>query len=749
MTNILFTKLKGQDHEKAVNAKILAFMSKLSENDESPGLNIEKMNNPADPRARTGRVDQALRAVLYRLDVPGEDRTYIYAGTWEHDEAIRRARTQILQRNPINGVTEFIDATAPDVASLAEPVFVSPAPKVTPLSLLASQNYLLTDLTDELGFDDASAKKIFAATTDDELLELADSFDNEWQRNATLALAVGDAISKIRSDLGFDQVEPVKDDLTEDEKLAKSLLHPASRMQFAFIENDEELRRVIEGGDFGQWRVFLHPEQRSYAQRNYNGAFRLTGGAGTGKTVVLLHRTERLAAAEPTSRIILTTYTKALSAMLERDLERLDPSTPRASSLGETGVLVRGVDQLVAAVREMAGRGYWEAATQVFGIDTEPRGSILDKSDYWLNAVDEAGKDLPESLKSATFFDGEYLQVILPNRITSQDEYFRVRRPGRGIALDRRKRAAVWKVVELYRQTARLTGRVSFAESAAIAAAYLESQAPSSVADHVLVDEAQDLTPLHWQLLRALVGEGKNDLFIAEDTHQRIYGQHVVLSRYGIKITGRSRRLTLNYRTTQQNLRYALGVLAGGHYLDSEDSEEIDHGYRSSRTGPTPRPLPAASKMEQYENLARVVKDWLADDSIRPETIAILVRTNNKAADVRNQLLERGVVVAESHTGESGTKPLVLTMHKSKGLEFSRVVLFDVSEGSVPPPWILKGVADEERDDVLLRERSLIYVAASRARDELVVTWEGKPSELLTASEHSTTAVDSLQVVQS
>lgn len=733
MPNINWTKLKGQDHEKAVKAKIFTFLGKLAEDDTSVGLHIEKMQNPADPRARTARVDQSLRAVLYQLDVPGEDRTYVYAGTWAHDTAIERARTQILHRNPINGVAEFIEATMPSPAVVpAAPVPIASVEREKATSYLADLAYQLTDLTEELGFDQVTAERIFAATSDDELLEIADSFENQWQTNAVLALAVGDAVSKIRTDLGFDHVDDVVDVHNEDEKLAKSLKHPASRMQFAYIENEEELRRVIEGGDFGAWRVFLHPEQRSYAEKDYNGSFRLSGGAGTGKTVVLLHRTTRLAKANPAARIVLTTFTKALSGALERDLERLDPSVPRASALNDAGVLVRGVDQLAVAVRDKAGAEFWKAAQAVFGVEIEPRGNLDSSEKSWQDAIDEVKEELPESLRSPAFFEGEYLQVVLPHRITTQGEYFKVRRPGRGVALDRRKRAAVWKVVELYRQTARLMGRVSYAEVSAIAASYLDAHPENRVADYVLIDEAQDLSPLHWQLLRSLVTEGKNDLFISEDTHQRIYGQHVVLSRYGIKITGRSRRLTLNYRTTQQNLNYALRVLEGGQYIDSEEAEENDHGYRSSRTGPHPLPLVASTKAEQYDNVAELLKKWIADPVVRPETVAILTRTNNQATDVKNQLADRGVTVTETHSGETvGKNPLVLTMHKSKGLEFARVVLFDISEDAIPPAWVLKGVAEEEIPDVQLRERSLLYVAASRARDELVVSWAGKPSELL------------------
>ncbi len=154
------------------------------------------------------------------------------------------------------------------------------------------------------------------------------------------------------------------------------------------------------------------------------------------------------------------------------------------------------------------------------------------------------------------------------------------------MALDRAKRAQVWSVVEQFRRNARTHRRLSWAELSSVAAAVPRCPPRGAPADHVLVDEAQDLTPSHWRMLRALVGEHGSDLFIAEDSHQRIYGQRVVLSRLGIKIVGRSRRLTLNYRTTQQNLRYALGVLEGGNFTDSEGSPQDEQGYRPRGSGP-------------------------------------------------------------------------------------------------------------------------------------------------------------------
>ncbi|KQM81288.1 3'-5' exonuclease [Agromyces sp. Leaf222] len=756
MPNLIMTKLKGQDHEKAVRAKIMSFLSKLTEDDTLPGLHIEPMNEPLDSRARTGRVDIHLRAVLYCLEPLAGERTYVYAGTWEHEEAIKRARTRKLQINPVNGIAELIEA---------EPAVDAPAPAVpkvwaesaqaeaeaAPSSFLTEKSYFVADLTDEFGFPADLAAEAFAAATEDELLAFASDLENEWQSGVLLGMAMNLAISQIKESLGITEAdddavvaepavadEVAEPDRTEDERLVEALKHPAAQMQFTFIEGEEELQRVIDGGDFGAWRVFLHPDQRRYATRSYKGPFRLTGGAGTGKTVVLLHRAKHLAEQHPTHRVVLTTYTRALADNLRRDLERLDPDIAQASAPGDPGVLVRGVDQLVAAVRDAAGTGFGAAAQSVLGAVVESRGAVVANDSGWDDAVDDADVDLPAALRSKSFLSVEYLQVILANRIVTKDAYFTVRRPGRGVALDRAKRAQVWAVVEQYRKNARIANRLSYAEVASVSAAWLEGadgESPRTFADHILIDEAQDLTPSHWRFLRAVTASGPDDMFIADDTHQRIYGQPVVLSRLDIAIVGRSRRLTLNYRTTEQNLRYALGLLEGGTFIDAQGGEEGVAGYRSSRLGPEPVAVTAASASEQFAALATQVRSWL-DAGVDGATIAVLTTSNNAAKDVHDALDHHGIASTILSTAKQvGDRPVILTMHTAKGMEFSRVILFDISEGSFPTSWSLKGVAAEDRADVMLRERSLLYVAASRARDELVVTWKGKPSELLLRSE--------------
>lgn len=715
----------------SVKNKVYDFFEKLTTDDTVPGLHIEPLKAAIDARVRTGRVDQNYRAVLFRIDDKSNERTYIYMGTWAHDEANKLAERATLRVNPINGTLEGLIGEPPEPA--AQPAATSTPAAVPELSYLASVGYSLEDLTDRLGVAPVIAARAISAPDEAALLDAAEG-GLDWEASALLDLATGIAIDSIREKHGFTEA-PVDATLDEDQQIIEALERPASKMQFAFIEDNDELRRVIEGGDFTAWRTFLHPEQRRYVESNYNGAFRLSGGAGTGKTVVAIHRARRLARDNPDARIILTTFNATLAQGLRADLAVLDPELLLADKPGDRGVYVGGLDALGRAVLDRAGETASLAGERVFGrrVDFGPKRTSADA--VWREVVHTVDSGLDAKLATPAFLESEYVAVVLANRITTLEQYAKVARAGRGVRLSRPQRIAVWKLVEAFRRQSQMDETISFPEVLALAAEALRIQAETPgghLADHVLVDEAQDLHATHWALLRALVAEGPNDLFIAEDSHQRIYGSPIVLSRFGIKIVGRSRRLTLNYRTTAQNLHFAVGVLSGAEYTDLEQGEEDTSAYRSARTGPAPELIACDNQTEELDKVAATIKSWLADGDIQPENIAVLTRSQDDRDRFVRGLGERGVTArALDKTVASPGHPLVLTMHRAKGMEFSRVILSGVDDKHVPLPAAVRSMPDEERDEALLRERSLLYVASSRARDALVVTWSGKRSELL------------------
>ncbi|MGO2943458.1 MAG: UvrD-helicase domain-containing protein [Brevibacterium aurantiacum] len=629
-------------------------------------------------------------------------------------------------------------------------------------------------LVSELGMWSKVVTAARACRSVDDLLERLDAMKiPEWQSDALLDLASGTSYTDVAKKLFGAEHDDVEADAgahpvpvpaygeesseesaiagtagqSEDEALIAGLRTSAAQLSFAEIEDEDELKRVAEGGDFEAWRVFLHPEQRRWAQRGYNGPFRLSGGAGTGKTVVLVHRAVRLAkAAAPVDgvapRVVLTTFTRNLASELEAQVSTLDSSVPRAGQLGKPGLYVAGVDQLAFEVlRNATSEELSHATTCLLG---RPHMSIRNRSEPsdWDRALEAASEDLPERARNRVFLEDEYEQIVLPNRLSEKKDYLRVRRPSRGVRLSRQQRALVWDVIEAYRVRTATNDTLDYVEVNHLAAMIIETRAkaidlPSASeserraaypVDHLLVDEGQDLNSGHWMFLRALARPGRDDMFIGEDSHQRIYGNKVVLSRFGINIVGRSRRLTLNYRTTEQNLAFGLNILSGGSFTDLEDTAESVEGYRSLRAGVAPLVRGFGTLDEELEFVATEISKWLKereeDAALKPEQIAVLVRSDpGKAA---RRLGDYGVSVQSVGKGliKEGL-PVVMTMHRAKGTEFRNVVIMHAGHDEIPSKLNARFQPEDYVADFNLRERSLLYVAATRARDRLVVTYFG------------------------
>ncbi|GAB3188046.1 UvrD-helicase domain-containing protein [Nesterenkonia suensis] len=746
----------------SIKKRIYDFLQKLQADDTTPGLHIEPMKEPQDRRVRTGRVTQEWRAVLYKMEVPGEDAHYVYYGTWHHDEAIRIARSTVLRLNPALGTPEFEDrGAAPQPQEAAAPQRTEappvqetppeePAPAATAAAVVSAAtvpwtNALSTGWTadalhEQAGINPDLASRALAATSQAEFSGVVDDAP-ESQGLVLLGLASGESLDQVREDLNLSPAGE-STDASPDVQVVDAIRRGSAG--FAYVgDSDEELRTALESMDIDRWRVFLHPEQRVYAEKATTGAYRLSGGAGTGKTVVLLHRARHLHRQNPQARILLTTFTKTLTSSLTENLRRLDPEIPLVG-LGEPGVAILGMDQVSAQiVRDASPEEVDAAVARVLGSGRNRLSSRVAKTaELFDAAVERVRPDLAEELTAPAFLEQEYTTVVLAHQITSEREYVRVPRAGRGTALNRAARQQLWKVFAQFRQTNQLDDAATFPELAVIAAQILDDRAARGerhAVDHVLVDEGQDFHPGHWMLFRALAAEGPDDLFIAEDSHQRIYGQKIALSRYGIKVRGRARRLRLNYRTTAENLAYAVSLLSGDTYLDMEEELERSDDYRSVRSGPAPVTISAADVAGEVDAVAARIRGWM-EAGHRPSGIGVLVRSERALTTVIEAFgaveLTDGkepvrVVDARRAARLRPDEIPAMTMHGAKGMEFECVAVMGVGEQDMPARWTLSRMPEAEHQDVLMRERSVLYVAASRARDELVVTWSGQPSALL------------------
>ncbi|GGN36434.1 hypothetical protein GCM10012285_10180 [Streptomyces kronopolitis] len=379
----------------------------------------------------------------------------------------------------------------------------------------------------------------------------------------------------------------------------------------------------------------------------------------------------------------------------------------------------------------------------------------------WRALLDELGEDTwdPE------FLHEEWTQVILGQAVGSRADYFRARRAGRGKSIGRAERAEIWQLAERFTQRLERLGRQTW-DQVAERAARLEMGREQLIRNiarqqeeaggldnihlqdgsggwlryryrHIVVDKAQDLRSAHWKMLRAMAPRTSDDLFLVGDTHQRIYKNQVTLGSLGVNIRGRSAKLTLSYRTTRQILRSALGVLGENTFDDLDGGTETLAGYRSVLNGGLPAGHAFPDREAEREGVAALITEWDtdADSAIAHEQIAVCVPTNQMAAQIGYTLKQHGIDSVEIRSdGPNGSAGVHIgTMSRFKGLEYQRMILAGVADGLVPREDVgrLHDREPARYRHEMQRARSLLFVAATRARDSVDIFWHGKPSPFL------------------
>jgi superfamily I DNA/RNA helicase len=493
-----------------------------------------------------------------------------------------------------------------------------------------------------------------------------------------------------------------------------------SQGRIALVSGPDELMEIL-AKPFDAWRVFLHPSQRRVGYRpSYNGPARVIGGPGTGKTVVALHRALHLARQLPTDApdesILLTTFTRDLASDLRHSLELLVPEKQLRAR-----IRVVNVDALAnQLVRDKRGTPLKVVTSQ------------KEITARWAHIARRLGTDFTD-----VFLDQEWRHVVLAQDLRTPEAYLKASRSGRGTPLGPLKRAQVWRAVETFTNELRQAGEWTFLQVCAEAARLLDQQGEVRPYRHVVIDEAQDLHPVQWRLLRALAAPGTDDLFIAGDTHQRIYGNKVSLRSLGIAVTGRSTRLRINYRTTQEILAWSTALLTGERIDDMDGGDDSLTGYRSTLHGARPQTCGTSSKAEEIAGLIAKIGEWVKTD-VAPHEIGVAVRFVQLGKDIAQALERAGLPATVLGTSSvTGDGVRIGTMHRMKGLEFRCMAVVGVNDGVVPMRSAVTAEevdAQQHRED-LLSELSLLFVACTRAREALRISWHGNPSPFLAVAE--------------
>jgi superfamily I DNA/RNA helicase len=486
--------------------------------------------------------------------------------------------------------------------------------------------------------------------------------------------------------------------------------HPDAQRRFRVIENLEALEAALEF-PWEKWAVFLHPAQRSVVERDFSGPARVAGSAGTGKTVVALHRVVRILRHDRDARVLLTTFSEPLANALSRKLMVL--------AADHLGLLERVT---VASFRAIAE----ELHMLAFG-----RKAHIASRDLIRSLVLKAAEAEGVTVFSEQFLLSEWRHVVDAWQLEDEAAYAEVPRMGRRLRLGARQRAVIWPVFERVRRTLKVRGYLTPATMFATVSAHYAQQEHKPLS-HIVVDEAQDLGVPELRFLAALAPNAPNALLFAGDLGQRIFQPPFSWKGLGIDVRGRSSTLKVNYRTSHQ-IRTAADRLLPKSVRDVDGLEDERAGTVSVFNGPPPQVVILADEVEEREVVARFITSMIAE-GVEPSEISLFVRTPDELPRDRAAAAKAGVGVTEltgRNEGEAG-RISIGTMHFAKGLEFKAVAVMACDEEVVPSAARLAEVSDEmELDDVYATERQLFYVAATRARDWLLVTGVAPGSEFL------------------
>ena len=676
---------------KTKQKKVREFIEKFRENPTSSGLNYEKIKASADPNLRSLRIDQEYRAIVLK---PESGDVYLLLWVDKHDDAYSWAMGRTCRIHPETGTLQV-------VKSVPEPE-QAPTSSIAPQKVVTCQSGLFDAFTRkelaEVGVPEEWLDRARQIKTELELDQLTDDLPADAYE-ALLCLAAGFSLDETKVELGLTAHGQV--DTTD---FAAAMTREASRRRFVVITEDSEMANILSY-PLDRWRIFLHPSQRRLVEINAKGPVRVLGGAGTGKTVVAIHRAKWLAenACEPHEKILFTTFTTNLAADIQANLRKL------CSHEALTRIEVVNLDAWVR--RFLKAQGFSDV------IDYREERT----TELWQQALTAGPVEC--TLNPAELRE-EWEQVVQEQDIKDQASYVRARRVGAGKRLSREHRIKAWPVFEEYRTLLRENGVCEPADAIRKARAYIESQKLLLPYRAVVVDEGQDFSSEAYRLIRAMVppiraAQG-NDLFIVGDAHQRIYGRMIVLSHCGIDVVGRSRKLRINYRTTEETRAWAHGILKGCTIDDLDGGVDDQRGYKSLVHGEPPLIVKCDSEDAEIAAILQRIQD-LRDSGGDDSTICVTTKTHARLDEIKQALKHKGIPAFEIGAQQSDNTEVpgirLATMHRVKGIEFDHVIL-----AAMNSPFRPDGDGAANSRQIPLVQRCLVYVAATRARMTLMVT---------------------------
>lgn len=665
------------DEQKAV--KTTAF--DLQIDPAGNGMSFHKLDKAKDPNFWSLRVTRDIRLIVHKTTG-----SLLLCYVDHHDKAYLWAERRKLETHPTTGAAQLVEIRE-RVQEVAVPKYIEAA-KHAPTALFAnySDERLLS-----YGVPPEWLADIRVAN-EDSLLDLVDHLPGE-AAEALLELATGGT-----------PVVPNAAKRTDD-----PFQHPDAQRRFRVMSDVEELTRALEY-PWDKWTVFLHPAQRQLVERDYNGPARVSGSAGTGKTVVALHRAVHLARNDEDARVLLSTFSENLANALRSSLFRLAYNTPRlAERIDVTAMDAVGIKLYSAEF----GKPVFASREEIFTL------------------MQSAVRQVAGLKASSAFLLSEWGDIVDTWQLDSWEAYRDAKRLGRKTRLPEAQRVLLWQVFARVKSQLKQSGKITKAEMfSRLAGVMPERKYP--VFDYVVVDEAQDIGVQQLRFLASIAGNRANALFFAGDLGQRIFQQPFSWMSLGVDVRGRSRTLNINYRTSHQ-IRSQADRLLGPEVSDVDGNKESRKGTISIFNGPEPIVRRFGNPSEESHAVGQWLKQWV-DKCVLPHEIGVFVRSEHElpraqasidAAGLHSRVLGKDMVTEEGYVS-------VTTMHLAKGLEFRVVAVMACDEEIIPSQARIESAADDvELTEIYDTERQLLYVAFTRARDSLHVSAVSPACEFL------------------
>jgi mRNA-degrading endonuclease RelE of RelBE toxin-antitoxin system len=667
------------DEQKAV--KTTAF--DLQMNPVNSGMSFHKLDKSKDKNFWSVRVSADIRLIIHKTQG-----SLLLCYVDHHDKAYDWAERRKLETHPKTGAAQLVEIRE-TVREIAVPLYVQ---KEQPL---APKPTLFTHATDDdlLGYGvPPEWLNDVRQATEDSLLVLADRLPGE-AAEALLELATGGK-PRLAAPMAA-ATNPFE--------------HPDAQRRFRVMANVEELTRALEF-PWEKWTVFLHPEQRDFVERDYTGPARVSGSAGTGKTIVALHRAVHLARMQPNTRVLLTTFSDTLASAMHTKLKRLLGNEPRLAER----IDVHSIDAI---------------GLRLYKSHVGPASIV--SPEMLREVMREASIAVAAHKFSLHFLLSEWEQVVDAWQLENWEAYRNVVRLGRKTRLPEAQRIVLWSIFERIRSALKARGSITHAELfSRLAAAILKAK--NAPFDYAIIDESQDISIAHLRFFAALGANRPNALFFAGDLGQRIFQQPFSWLALGVDIRGRSRTLRVNYRTSHQ-IRQQADRLLGPEVTDVDGNND----NRSDTVSVFNGPPPAIQILQSEADENKAVSTWVSAQAmagILPHEIGVFVRSPAQLDRAKAAVKQSGLTfkVLDEHVETASGYVSLGTMHLAKGLEFRAVAVMACDDEIIPSQERIETVGeDSDLQEVYDTERHLLYVACTRARDHLLITSAGPASEFL------------------